>query len=342
MTHTMLYRLQKLTFRYGEQLVLDIPSLMMEKGGSFGFAGPNGSGKTTLLKILALLEKGYEGRLFFNGSDAQGLGGTVRTEVTYLLQDPYLLKRSVFDNVAWGLKVRGERHGLRDRVNEALQWVGLDPKIYASRRWNEVSGGEAKRVALASRLVLRPQVLILDEPTANVDRKSALRIRNAIERIREEDGVTLVIASHDEVWLHDISGLVLQISGGRIVGEGTDNIIHGPWISDVSDLSKKKLPDGQWIYGACAPHEHSVAVLKPSSIIISKKQPSEISAQNILSGVVAHMWEDSLSEKVRAEVDIRGTTFNCLITHYAAEDLKLLPGKKVWIVFKASSLLWQQ
>lgn len=342
MSDGILYRLEELKLRYKENFTLDIPSLTIGAGDSVGFSGPNGCGKTTLLRILAFLESGYSGRLFFKGREEAGQNAALRSRVTYLLQDPYLLKRSVYENVAYGLKIRGERHGLRKRVFDTLHGVGLDPHACSSRRWNELSGGETKRVALASRLILKPEVLILDEPTANVDRKSALRIRKAIERIREEYRMSLVIASHDYIWLHDITGTVLQISGGRIVGEGTDNIIHGPWISDVSDLSKKKLPDGQWIYGACAPHAHSVAVLKPSSIIISKKPPSEISAQNILSGVVAHMWEDSASEKVRVEIDISGTTFNCLITHYAAEDLKLLPGKKVWVVFKASSLLWQQ
>ena len=341
MSDRMLYKLKNLKMNYKEGFTLDIPSLDIKEGESVGFSGPNGSGKTTLLRILAFLESGYKGRLLFRGREAKDGSQGLLGKVTYLLQDPYLLRRSVFENVAYGLKIRGERHGLKNRVFDALQWVGLDPHTYSSRRWNELSGGEAKRVALASRLVIRPEVLILDEPTANVDRKSALLIRKAIERIRSENSMTLVIAGHDYIWLHDITGQVLQISGGRIVGKGIDNIIHGPWISDVIDLSKKLLPDGQLIYGAASPNENSVAVLKPSSIIISKKHPREISAQNILKGTVAHMWEDSATGKVRAEVDVGGSTFNCLITHYAAEDLTLLPGKEVWIIFKASSLVWQ-
>ena len=343
----MLYRLEQLTFQYGERVMLDIPSLTIEKGGSFGLAGPNGSGKTTLLRILAFLEKGYGGRFLFNGGDAREQKDAVKKKVTYLLQDPYLLKRSVFENVAWGLKARGMRHGLRDRVNAALRCVGLDPKMFSARRWNELSGGESKRVALASRLALKPEVLILDEPTANVDRASAQRIRNAIERIREENGVSLVVASHDEIWLHEISDPVLRISGGRIVGRGTDNIIHGPWIKDSSDLCRKELSDGQCIYGACTPGSNprqgrGIAVLSPTSIIISKRRPSGMSARNILKGVVTHLWENGASGRLRVEVDVSQTTFLCLLTHNAAEELGLLPGKEVWVVFKASSLLWHR
>ncbi|MBN2323345.1 MAG: ATP-binding cassette domain-containing protein [Spirochaetes bacterium] len=340
MTHETAYRLHDLKFRYSEQFLLDVPSLEIEKGSSVGFAGPNGSGKTTLLKILAFLEKRYEGHLLFDGTDAREIGEEARTKVTYLLQDPYLLKRSVYENVAWGLKVRGERHGLRERVYEALDWVGLDPKTYASRRWNEISGGEAKRAALASRLVLKTEVLILDEPTANVDRKSAIGIRNAIERIRAEDGVTLIIASHDEVWLHEISESVLRVSGGKIVGRGADNIIHGPWRPDGRDLWTKTLSDGQAIFGVGPPTDDGIAVLDPSSIIISNSRPAGMSARNILKGVVAHMWEDGGSEKLRVEVEVSGAAFLCLITRFAADDLRLLPGKEVWIVFKASSMQW--
>jgi tungstate transport system ATP-binding protein len=328
-------------FCYKEGFTLDIPSLAIKEGDSIGFVGPNGSGKTTLLKILAFLEFGYNGRLVFKGRTITEQSGTLRQRVTYLLQDPYLLRRSVFENVAYGVKIRGDRYGLKNRVFEALRWVGLDPRTFSSRRWNELSGGEAKRVALASRFVIKPEVLILDEPTANVDRKSAMGIRKAIERIRAEGELSLIIASHDYVWLHDITGQVLQISGGRIIGAGSDNIIHGPWIIHQKDLYRKKLPDGQWIYGVYPPQENSVAVLKPSNIIVSQRKPQDMSAQNILNGVITHMWEDSASEIVRVEVDVSGTMFICLITHYAAEDLKLLPGKEVWIVFKASSLLWQ-
>jgi tungstate transport system ATP-binding protein len=136
-------------------------------------------------------------------------------EVTMLSQEPYLLKRSVKDNVSYGLKLRGARDRM-DKVTEVLHRVGLDPDKFSGRSWHQLSGGEAQRVALAARLVLRPKVLLLDEPTASLDKDSAARIKAASLAARTEWGTSLVVVSHDLPWLESVCDNILVLADGRL------------------------------------------------------------------------------------------------------------------------------
>ena len=186
-----------------------------------GLVGPNGAGKSTLLKILALLIPPTRGRILVDGREAADPAGW-RGRITMLLQEPYLLQRSVFDNVAYGLRIAGQSDGVRDRVDRALEAVGLDPAGFARRSWRELSGGEARRVALAARLALRPLALLLDEPTAGVDAPSAELIKKAALEARDAWGTTLLVASHDIDWLNGTADALVHLAAGRLTpaGEG--------------------------------------------------------------------------------------------------------------------------
>ncbi|MGE4551715.1 MAG: ATP-binding cassette domain-containing protein [Desulfovibrionaceae bacterium] len=194
---------------------LRLERLVLAPGEALGLTGPNGSGKSTLLRILAFLTAPDRGEVRFDGTPVadEARRAALRREVTLLLQEPRLLRRKVFDNVAYGLRVRGERRGLADRVAGALTRVGLAPERFARRWWYELSGGEAQRVALAARLVLRPRVLLLDEPTASLDAASAVRIMDAIHEEQSSRGVALVVASHDRAWLDRLGARRLELSG---------------------------------------------------------------------------------------------------------------------------------
>lgn len=342
MNEVPLYRLQNLIYRYDHRFRLHIPDYSITKGAAIGFVGPNGGGKSTLLKLLAFIEPPHEGTIYYNGTKADNNNTELQKNVTILLQEPYLLKRSVFENVAYGLKVRNKKNNIKDRVHYALGLVGLPPEDFARRRWHELSGGEAQRVALAARLILRPEVLILDEPTASVDQKSAVLIKEAITMLRKKLDTTLIIASHDLVWLNSVADKIEKVYDGQIVGYATENLIEGPWNRDDDGLWKKTLSDGQKIAAATPPEDtHASALLNPSDIMISMKIPEEISAQNILTGTVSYMSMENDSDKMIFTVDVADTHLVCRITHHAAESLKLLPGKNVVILFKASSIHWQ-
>ncbi len=201
--------------RYSGRTVLCVDRLSIEPGSIVGLAGPNGSGKSTLLRMLAFLEAPSSGTLTFMGEPVSIKPNGVHRHVTLLVQEPYLLKRSVHANVSYGLKVRGEEN-VTDRVNHALEMVGLDPEKFSQRQWYELSGGEAQRVALAARLVLKPKALLMDEPTASLDGQSATLIRQAALAARKEYGASLVIASHDMAWLSAVSDHIVHLEHGEI------------------------------------------------------------------------------------------------------------------------------
>jgi tungstate transport system ATP-binding protein len=210
-----LYHLENLTQVYGDRTVLDVDRLDIQIGTITGLIGPNGSGKSTLMRILALLEKPAAGQITFQGQPLTKVPLDLRRQVTMLSQEPYLLKRSVQANVSYGLKLRGISD-TRQQVSRALEKVGLDPKRFAQRSWRELSGGEAQRVALAARLVLKPQVLLLDEPTASVDRETSGLIRHAALDARNRWGTTLIIISHQLTWLRQIADRILSMDYGRL------------------------------------------------------------------------------------------------------------------------------
>jgi len=213
--NTALYAIKELSQAYNGRTVLNIDYLAIPRRSIIGLTGPNGSGKSTLLRILGFLEDPMRGEVIFEGKPCSSRHNGIRRKVTLLPQEPYLLKRSVHANVAYGLKVRGRRN-TGDRVAQALKLVGLSPERFGQRSWHELSGGEAQRVALAARLILRPEVLLLDEPTANLDAESTKQIKEASLAARRDWGATLVIANHDMNWLQSVCDKILTLSDGLL------------------------------------------------------------------------------------------------------------------------------
>lgn len=188
-----LFEAHELTKCYGSITALHIPFFTMEKGETVALTGRNGSGKSTLLRLLAFLETPTSGTLRYFGRQDDP-----RREITLLLQEPYLMKASVFWNVTLGLRLRGfDAKAQKKGYEESMLAVGFsDPDSMASRGPGELSGGERQRIALASRLILSPAVLLLDEPTSNVDAASEKAILNVVHSLRER-GVSVVCATHD-------------------------------------------------------------------------------------------------------------------------------------------------
>ncbi len=233
-----LYELADVVQRYGDREVLRIPELSIEAGSITCLAGPNGGGKSTLMRLLAFLESPAWGEVRYRGRTTLGREFDLRGEVTYFPQEPYLLKRSVRANVGYGLVIRKARD-VRARVDAALAAVGLDPDRFGGRLWRQLSGGEVKRVALAARLALRPRVLLLDEPTANLDRDSAELVRRAVVAAREEHGTTLVVSGHDHPWLRGICDDMLWLRDG-LLAQAPEGPAHA--CPDPSPLTADSQP----------------------------------------------------------------------------------------------------
>jgi len=189
----ILFEARDLHMRYGGITALHLPDFTLKKGEVVVLTGRNGSGKSTLLRLLAFLEKPSSGSLHYYGHNSDP-----RREITLLLQEPYLMKAPVFWNVTLGLRLRGiGKDALNQRYRESMLAVGFsDPDAMSSRRPGELSGGERQRIALAARLILSPSVLLLDEPTSNVDAASEKAILKAI-RFSLSQGASVVCATHD-------------------------------------------------------------------------------------------------------------------------------------------------
>ena len=203
---TVLYKVTNLVRRYGDRVALRLPALTVNRGEVVALTGPNGSGKSTLLRTLAFLEPPEEGEIAFFGTP----GVPPRHEASLLLQEPYLLKRSVFENIAFGLRVRGRLEKLEERAREALAEVDFVPDDMLRRAWRELSGGEKQRVALAARLILRPLALLLDEPTSNMDAKSAAAMQKAVAKAVAA-GSAAIVASHDHAWLETLRARAVRL-----------------------------------------------------------------------------------------------------------------------------------
>ena len=213
-----MYRLQSIRKRYGSNVALDVEELTIAEGRLYTLTGANGAGKSTLLSILAFLTPPTSGEIFYAGNRVDWNHGSVeeyRRKVTLLHQSPYLFGGSVHDNVAFGLKVRGipgEEH--QRIVDRALDGVGLQG--FRDRKARELSGGEAQRVAMARALALNPEVLLLDEPLANIDRETAGLLETVIASLPAR-GTTVVMTTHDPDHPGRLNGESIHLEGGRHV-----------------------------------------------------------------------------------------------------------------------------
>jgi tungstate transport system ATP-binding protein len=336
------YNLKKVRHFYGNTKVLEIDNLKIEKGSITGLIGPNGSGKTTLLRLLAFVEKPSFGQIFYKDRLELPFSLTVRSKVTLLTQKPYLLKRTVFENIAYGLKIRKDTEHLEKRIEEALNNVGLDYKEFIYRKWHELSGGEAQRVAMAARLVLKPEVLLLDEPTASVDTESSKLIRKASLKAREVLGTTLIIASHDLQWLYSISDKQLSLFKGNIFETGMENIIPGPFENIGGDKKVVKKYDGSQIItlNSTKKKEYTTAIVKKQDITIELEKNADNTICNQLSGHIVSMLLEEKKGKIMVTVLVNDLSFVLRVTPDQISNLDLYPGKKVILKFNVNDVEW--
>lgn len=334
------YHLKDIRHYYGNKKVLDIDDLRIESGSITGLIGPNGSGKSTLLKLLAFAKKPTTGKIFYKGRPEVPFSSTVQSKVTLLTQKPYLLKRTVFENIIYGLKIRNDKKNLEARVKKVLLDVGLDYHAFAQRKWNELSGGEAQRVAMAARLILKPEILLLDEPVASVDTKSARLIQQAAVNARDNWGTTLVIVSHDVQWLYSVSETQIAIFKGTVFSTGMENIITGPFEKPDGTTAVKSLGDGQRITLKAPDQDLHTAVIRKKHISIEPDKHPGNDRDNQLSGHIVSMLLEKKSGHIMTAVSIHDLSFTLRLVPDQISRLGLFPGKKVILRFNPDNVEW--
>ena len=192
---------------YGEKTLLDAGPLTLSAGDLIVLTGDNGSGKTTFLKMLAGLERGGRLRLRFDGIEAteRAYPRELRRAILYVHQHPYLFNTSIADNIRYGLRLRGlEAQERERRVADAIAWAGV--ALLTAVEPRRLSGGEKQRVALARAKVLEPRVLLVDEPTANLDSQARAQVIELLRKTVTGDNC-VVVACHDRE--------IIELEGAR-------------------------------------------------------------------------------------------------------------------------------
>jgi tungstate transport system ATP-binding protein len=216
MSAPWLYQLEKVVHGYGGRPVLRLDHLHIAPGEVLCLVGPTGAGKSTLLRLLAAVEKADSGRLQLGTYrlDAAEPPLDVRRRLTLVFQRPLLLSGSVRSNVAYGLRLRGRGRSAPqvDALLERLKLAAL-----ASRPARALSGGEAQLVALARALILEPDVLLLDEPTAHLDPARVALVEEAVRDLHRRRGTTIIWATHNLFQARRLAQRVALLLDGRLV-----------------------------------------------------------------------------------------------------------------------------
>jgi tungstate transport system ATP-binding protein len=201
---------------YDGHRVVDIDSLTINQGSLLGIIGPNGAGKSTLLRLIGGLEKPTSGEIYYDG---QPFNPDIYKKMTVVFQKPYLLRTTVFQNVAYPLKIRKEnKEDIKRKTDQILKEMGLE-FLKEQKSWT-LSGGEMQKVALARALIFKPDLLILDEPTANIDPSSIAVMERMIQKIHEEENTTIIIVTHNLQQAKRLCKEVAFMHKGRIEEKG--------------------------------------------------------------------------------------------------------------------------
>ena len=237
-----LYRVYNIRHTYGPRTVLTVEHLLIEAGSKLALIGPSGAGKSTLLRLLCLLEAPTRGSIEYAGQCYPGrVPLPIQREMTLVFQRPLLLDRTVEHNVEYGLHLRCQRR--QRRVAEAITLLGLDQ--LAAARAHTLSGGEVQRVALARALVLQPRVLLLDEPTANLDPQNVALIEGAINRLHHETGCTVVIATHNVQQARRLTQHTAVLLNGMLVEIGATAALLAPTGTQALDRRARDFINGE-------------------------------------------------------------------------------------------------
>lgn len=357
-----LLRVEGLRRHYGQRMVVSVDELSVEPGEVVAVLGPNGAGKTTLFRLLLLLERADSGRILLSGREVGPRDVVARRQLAGVFQRPHLFSGTVAANVAYGLRVRGWRRREREeRVEEVLAEVGLSRLAAAPA--HTLSGGEAQRVALARALATRPELLLLDEPTSNLDISVRRRFREDLLHLVRTHARGALLITHDPAEAFTVANRIAVMQGGKIVQVGApDQLALEPGTPFVAAFTGAELLlDGvvrcqeerlltvqlrgtaQIVTAVIPVDSPPVAIGEPVHLayrpedltLSSPTSTGEVSARNRFLLRVAHLAPAGGLVRIRLEGEV---TLISLVTRQAAETLGLVVGSAVVAQLKATAL----
>ncbi len=303
----MLYELKNIVRIFKGRKVLDIPALDIERGQIYTLIGPNGAGKTTLLNILAFLDEPSSGELYFD-SQRVAFGSSqmlpFRRRVVLLDQYPILFTGPVWKNVEYGLKVRGiEATRRREKTLEMLDLVGMSKFIDADA--HKLSGGETKRVALARALAIEPEVLLCDEPGANVDKENQEIIHSILKKSNSLAGTSVIFSTHYLSQGRRLADQTLMLEHGRLSDVLNENFVKAELVEKQGELVQCRIAgkvvlsvDAVQVIGG--DREFTLRI-DPEKVLLLIEDDGQ-KGRNRIPGTVVRINQDK--ERIRIGVDV--------------------------------------
>ncbi len=354
---TVLAHLQDVRVDRGERPVVHVPSLDIRRGETWALLGPNGAGKTSLLHALGLLLPPAAGELVLFGERVEP-GRTpplaLRRRVLTTFQGTLLLDRTALENVALPLLLRGmAHHAARARAREALAL--FQAEHLAERRATKLSGGEARRVALARGLSPRPDLLLLDEPFAALDPPSREALAGELRQALGATGTTCVAVTHDRqeaLALADHVGIVLE---GRLAQAGpaldvfrapaSEAVARFVGVENLVPVRVLERGEDTWrlraagieLRGTPSPHrgDEALACFRAEDVLLARPGTTGLSARNQVPCTVAAVERGAAGLQVRLQGPF---PLVALLSRAAVEELGLAPGTPVVACFKSSAV----
>jgi molybdopterin-binding protein len=342
---------------YRRRTVLDVPSISVESGETYALLGASGAGKSTLLRVLGLLEAPTAGRVLLDGRRASRRSLATRRRIAAVFQKPYLLRGTVAANVSYGLRMRGIRgRESASRVSDALARVGLAG--WEKHSALTLSGGEAQRVALARALVLKPELLLLDEPLSYMDPLLKRELTAEFAQILASERVTAIYVTHDQDEAAVVADRIGVMREGRIVAEGDpDEVLGLPadgWVASFIGMEPAlrgcvtASEDGLATIDVAGADFFATSGLSAGTNVLLAVRPEDItiyeagvelprgSARNRLDAVVADIRPGGGT--VQVVLDHHGTRIAAAVSRASAKELGLALGTNVLAVFKATAV----
>ncbi|MHA1268416.1 MAG: tungstate ABC transporter ATP-binding protein WtpC [Candidatus Helarchaeota archaeon] len=328
-------------------------NLKILDGEFFVILGPSGSGKTLLLEIIAGIHYPENGQIIYNGNDITYLPPYKR-KCGFVFQDYALFpNKKVWKNIIYGARLQNRmdyKKALR-KVEEFLKLFDIEHITY--KYPSKISGGEMQRVALARALIIKPDILLLDEPLASLDYNTMLYLKHEIKRIHQEFQTTTIYVTHNRLEAMSLADRIAVMNNGKIVQIGTpdeifrhpetefvakfvgfDNIFSG-YAQFNKDLGLSEIKiNNTIIYSADRLAGDIKVCIRPEDIILSTK-PLKSSMRNVIQGQVIDI--NDLGTLFEIFIDI-GTKLKVLITQNALLDLNIECGSKIYVNFKATAL----
>ena len=328
-----------------------------ESMGITVLAGPSGSGKTTIINMISGLLTPDAGRIFINGrllfdSEKKVNCPVAQRMCGYIFQDGRLFPHiNVRRNLLYG------RHSDRSMLNETAKMLGIEHLL--DRMPAKLSGGEKQRVAIGRALLMRPQILLMDEPLASLDQERREELMTYIDRLPEQFGIPVFYVTHSTREILRLSDKLIRIEKGRVESIGTpEGEYHGLGSSDANgeyvSVFDCRLKSYDKQYGVVAAEFHRGVIriladthpvepviriaIKASDVTIALDRPGNISTTNIFKGTIRNLQESG-THSVLVHSDI-GASLVAKVSKASAVRLGLKPGKKVYLLVKAVSMIY--